>query len=212
MGKINLYIVRHGQTSFNLYGRIQGWADSPLTSEGVKLACDLNKRMKDIEFDAAFSNDSNRARYTRDYVIGDLEVPKYETKLIREIGFGEYEGELVRNIWSKEKGRDPKNTTVFERVDMIKEGEGVETMDVFRKRVDEGLDEIIDTAKTNGYKNILVVSHGVTISTIARSIDSSIDPDEIPLNASVCKVCIDKNDRKLEYYNDTEFYKKGSNQ
>ncbi|CYX48093.1 phosphoglycerate mutase [Streptococcus suis] len=29
-----LYLMRHGQTRFNLQGRIQGACDSPLTEEG----------------------------------------------------------------------------------------------------------------------------------------------------------------------------------
>lgn len=30
----DLYIMRHGQTLFNVRGKIQGWCDSPLTEEG----------------------------------------------------------------------------------------------------------------------------------------------------------------------------------
>lgn len=31
---INVYFVRHGQTYLNLYHRMQGWSDSPLTERG----------------------------------------------------------------------------------------------------------------------------------------------------------------------------------
>ena len=35
MKKITFYYVRHGQTLFNILGRLQGWCDSPLTEKGI---------------------------------------------------------------------------------------------------------------------------------------------------------------------------------
>lgn len=33
-----LYLVRHGETLFNIQNKIQGWCDSPLTENGVAQA------------------------------------------------------------------------------------------------------------------------------------------------------------------------------
>ena len=33
-----LYLMRHGQTLFNLQHKIQGWCDAPLTEIGIKQA------------------------------------------------------------------------------------------------------------------------------------------------------------------------------
>ena len=33
-----LYLMRHGETLFNVQGKIQGWCDSPLTINGIKQA------------------------------------------------------------------------------------------------------------------------------------------------------------------------------
>ena len=38
-----IYIVRHGQTAWNLQGRKQGRKDSPLTLKGVEQAKDISK-------------------------------------------------------------------------------------------------------------------------------------------------------------------------
>ncbi len=38
---VNIYLTRHGQTMFNVNGRGQGWADSPLTDTGVYVAHQL---------------------------------------------------------------------------------------------------------------------------------------------------------------------------
>lgn len=36
--KKTLYLMRHGQTLFNLQKKIQGWCDAPLTEFGIKQA------------------------------------------------------------------------------------------------------------------------------------------------------------------------------
>ena len=38
-----LYLMRHGQTQFNVRRKIQGWCDSPLTKQGIAQA-DVYKR------------------------------------------------------------------------------------------------------------------------------------------------------------------------
>ena len=35
--KLNLYIVRQGETYLNRYSKLQGWSDSPLTEEEKRL-------------------------------------------------------------------------------------------------------------------------------------------------------------------------------
>ena len=45
--KKTLYLMRHGQTLFNLQHKIQGWCDSPLTELGIKQAKVVGKWFKD---------------------------------------------------------------------------------------------------------------------------------------------------------------------
>ncbi len=58
---INLYVVRHGQTKWNVERRFQGWLDSPLTENGVKCAADLRDQLSHIQFDACYASTSPRA-------------------------------------------------------------------------------------------------------------------------------------------------------
>ena len=37
--KKTLYLMRHGQTLFNLQHKIQGWCDAPLTPLGIAFTC-----------------------------------------------------------------------------------------------------------------------------------------------------------------------------
>ena len=61
--KKTLYLMRHGQTLFNLRKKIQGSCDSPLTDEGIRQAKMAGKYFQDkgITFDAAYSSTQERA-------------------------------------------------------------------------------------------------------------------------------------------------------
>ena len=55
------YVVRHGQTLFNVLQKVQGWCDSPLTEQGVAVARKLGAGLAATPFSAAYSSDSGRA-------------------------------------------------------------------------------------------------------------------------------------------------------
>lgn len=61
---VTFYVVRHGQTLFNVMGKVQGWCDTPLTEEGVRAARSLGRGLANVEFAAAYSSDSGRAVQT----------------------------------------------------------------------------------------------------------------------------------------------------
>lgn len=41
-----VYFVRHGQTMFNYFQRMQGWSDSPLTAKGIQDAKKAGQHLK----------------------------------------------------------------------------------------------------------------------------------------------------------------------
>lgn len=45
----HLYLMRHGETLFNVRRKIQGWCDSPLTKNGVRQAKAVREILKDIQ-------------------------------------------------------------------------------------------------------------------------------------------------------------------
>ncbi|MDR2151083.1 MAG: histidine phosphatase family protein, partial [Spirochaetaceae bacterium] len=61
---VTIYVTRHGKTLFNTKDLAQGWADSPLTPEGVAVAEDLGRGLRDVKFDYVISSDLVRARQT----------------------------------------------------------------------------------------------------------------------------------------------------
>ncbi|MDK6241920.1 phosphoglycerate mutase family protein, partial [Winkia sp. UMB10116] len=64
-----LYLMRHGETEFNLENRVQGWCDSPLTEKGIRqaeLARDM-LREREITFTHGYCSPLDRARETLKY-------------------------------------------------------------------------------------------------------------------------------------------------
>ena len=45
MTKLNNYLVRHGQTYYNIYNKLQGWSNSPLTEKGKQDAKNAGERL-----------------------------------------------------------------------------------------------------------------------------------------------------------------------
>ena len=50
MSQFSIYFVRHGQTIFNVFNRMQGWSDSPLTDQGKKTAKQVGQELAHVDF------------------------------------------------------------------------------------------------------------------------------------------------------------------
>ena len=57
-----LYFIRHGETSWNVEGKMQGQTDIPLNENGIRLAKITGEALKDVPFDFAISSPLKRAR------------------------------------------------------------------------------------------------------------------------------------------------------
>ena len=47
---MKLYIIRHGETSWNAEGRLQGQTDIPLNENGIRLAKITGEALKEVPF------------------------------------------------------------------------------------------------------------------------------------------------------------------
>jgi broad specificity phosphatase PhoE len=86
------YLIRHGETEFNVRGITQGHVDSPLTENGITQAKEAAKLLKDIHFDAIFSSDLLRAQKTAEIIRAERDLAIQTTHLLRERNFGAGDG------------------------------------------------------------------------------------------------------------------------
>ena len=54
---LTFYFMRHGETYFNVYGRVQGWCNAPLTEKGIEDIKRSGRGLAAIKFDAVYASD-----------------------------------------------------------------------------------------------------------------------------------------------------------
>ncbi len=72
--KSKLYLIRHGQSTYNLENRFTGWKDVDLTDLGRNQAKEAANLLKDEVFDLAFTSNLLRAQKTLDIILGELNI------------------------------------------------------------------------------------------------------------------------------------------
>ena len=103
---LTIYYIRHGETDWNVEGRLQGGIDTPLNGLGRTQAAhaggilaDLFARHGRAASSLAFvASPLQRARHTMDLVRAELKLPPGGYVLddrLREIGYGHWEGSTL---------------------------------------------------------------------------------------------------------------------
>ena len=90
--KKTFYLMRHGQTLFNLRIKMQGHCDSPLTELGRKQAEVAGEYLKNIEIDHAYSSSLERCCDTLEIATNES-IPYTRLKGLKEMNFVVFEGE-----------------------------------------------------------------------------------------------------------------------
>jgi probable phosphoglycerate mutase len=86
------YLVRHGQSTWNEIGRIQGKQDPPLSALGRRQAMALADALRHEPLDAIYSSPQRRAHMTADPTASDHELPVTTVEGLAEIDHGFWEG------------------------------------------------------------------------------------------------------------------------
>lgn len=152
--KKTLYLMRHGQTLFNVQHKIQGWCDAPLTELGVKQAQMAGEYFKKnhITFDHAYSSTSERACDTLE-IVTDYQMPYTRVKGLKEWNFGVFEG--------KDECLNPP----LPYGDFFKKFGGDSEIEL-RERMTKTLTEIMNK---EDHHIVLAVSHGAACAQFYRA-------------------------------------------
>lgn len=157
------YLVRHGETVWNKEQRLQGWLDSPLTSDGIMHAKKLGEHLKNEQFSAAFCSSSERAKETLSYLVHDNNLPIYYEDGLREINLGNWQGKTIEDV----RKHDRYEYEVYTDFPAQFIATHTESFGAVTERAMYVLKNI-----ANQYPDdkILLVSHGVTIKCIVNAI------------------------------------------
>ena len=100
---MKLYIIRHGQTDWNVEGKIQGRQDIPLNDMGRRQARALADGMKSRPVASVYSSPQKRAMETAEAIAGPLGLTVKAVPQLMEIGYGDWEGRSAEDILTTDR-------------------------------------------------------------------------------------------------------------
>lgn len=100
---MKLYIIRHGQTDWNVQGRIQGRQDIPLNDTGRRQAAMLAKGMEHRPVQVIYSSPQLRAMETAKAVAQSQGAQIIGLADLKEIGYGDWEGRTAEDILKEDR-------------------------------------------------------------------------------------------------------------
>ena len=86
------YVIRHGQTDWNLENKVQGKADVSLNTKGVEQAEKTKEKLENEKIDLIICSTLARAKETAQMINKDRNIPIIYDDEISERDFGEFEG------------------------------------------------------------------------------------------------------------------------
>lgn len=189
-GTIHFYLVRHGQTKVNRLARLQGATNSALTVHGIMSARRLGRRLADVKFSAVFASNLRRTQETADNIIqlnNYPDPPSFFLSDLKEFDFGKYEEArkrtLIPNALSA-LGPVQIVRTAFGRkhanglVDLFNgmtNNISLESSRELSLRMKRTLESIARAyGKDQQEHNLLIVTHGLILSSFIESLDGSV--------------------------------------
>ena len=98
------YLVRHGETSWNREGRIQGHADVALSEPGRRQMQRIAARLAGYDFAAIYCSDLARAKDSALAIVDGRGVSVETDSDLREFSYGEWEGLTIGEVESRGEG------------------------------------------------------------------------------------------------------------
>lgn len=229
---VTFYIVRHGKTLLNTLDRVQGWTDSPLTEEGIKVAEYLGRGLHDIKFDSVFCSTLRRTLQTAETILkeqGQTDLPITELEGFKEAGFATYEGDFNQRMWTDAafylhfKSREEMMEAIkqgsvttkmtLDAIASIEPSGKAETFDEVEKRTQKTLAQVAECeSRKENDSNVLIIAHGMSIIAMLDNIGGRELLKSHLDNASVSKVVYTNGKFAVQSIGDMSYVQKGKNE
>jgi broad specificity phosphatase PhoE len=95
---IRIYVARHGETTWNVEGRIQGRSDPGLSPKGYAQSLTLLEQLRDRPISAIYTSTLQRSILTAQPIAQHFGLPIQKQSELDEIAFGILEGQQILNI------------------------------------------------------------------------------------------------------------------
>ncbi|MGU3375184.1 2,3-bisphosphoglycerate-dependent phosphoglycerate mutase [Chryseobacterium sp. M5A1_1a] len=173
---VKLFLVRHGQSLWNLENRFTGWQDIDITEVGIEEAKNAGIALKKEKIDIAFTSVLIRAKHTLFIIldeIGKPNTPIIIDKALNERSYGNLEG--LNKAETAQKYGDEQVYTWRRSYDVVPPG-GESLKDTYNRVIPYFEKEIAPLLKKE--KNVLIVAHGNSLRALIMYLEH-LSPDEI---------------------------------
>lgn len=147
-----IYIVRHGQTNWNISKQLQGHNPIPINENGRKEADNVRRKIELLNFDKIISSDLLRAIQTTEIINKHLSKDVILDSRLRSVDYGTLEGRFIPDISQEEWALYNSTPTFF----------NAESTENVYLRIKNFFDE-----QFSMNENVLIVAHGGTLRIIS---------------------------------------------
>src|SRR5690606_808768 len=151
----NIITIQHPESIHHTNGMIGSWTDWELSEKGIEqaenIACNLQLEIKNNEF-SLFTSPLKRAKQTAEVIGEKLDIQPRITDALKERSLGKDNGKTVQ--WLKANIENEAKTNYDKCV-----GDAESRYDVWQRLL-----PFYDKITSNDDKDIIIVSHGETIS------------------------------------------------
>jgi len=179
---MELYLVRHAQTTYNKLHRIQGsQIDSELNAEGMAQTEKIAERIKDIHFDLVLCSPMKRTRKTLEIIL--------EKHISDQLGdVINFEDGLKERDWGSMTGE------LWKDVDF-------ESLPIDAEKYEDFVGRIVATLEKHYVENtdsrVLIVTHGGVVIKLLEELFGQESPRVPNVSLTVFKFCVDGNHRLI---------------
>ena len=160
MNKLNLILLRHGETDHNKGARLTGWGDLDLNETGREQAKIAAARLvAEYKIEQIYVSSLQRAQQTAAILARLTGLTPIIKEDLKELNFGEMEGMSIPEI----KRQMPELFSAWRSTDPLFGWPGGETREFFHNRVDRAIWDIIE-AEANLHETVAIVGHGAALA------------------------------------------------
>lgn len=155
----NIYVVRHGESQWNVEHKHQGWHDVPLSDLGIRQTEASGNRLKDMQADVTLiiSSSSRRASQSAEIIAAILGIDKQTIILDPDLRDALRSSSREGGTFSQEEIYDFRSDLDFKLPD------GESTRDTYNRTVAawQRMEQ-----RLTADNNILIVTHGISIKAL----------------------------------------------
>ena len=197
---LKLYIVRHGETEWNVIKRFQGQLNTPLTEKGMEKLKETGKNLENVLFEEVYTSELERTVNSAEIILNEnngyknnkLELQKLAE--LNEVYFGVWQGLTYEEVFLKYP--EEADNYFYNVKNYNAENVEAENLKDALERFLKGINKILNRHKSG---NILVVTHGTVFEMFINYVEnkSIFDIDE--------RTLMGNGDYKVFSYKDGKF-------